>query len=205
MKAICRTLESEIATPWVPPVGSDLLPLTRYDGTPPTRETTISIWRTKSHFNVLFDMEDEREIQAPLMEHDSPLWKHDVVEVFLAPETPHRYFELELSPLATRFSASVESPDLHRETMKTDLDWSPGEFFGFVRRDGTSGMWRTRSLITISLDSLGPIPSPGETWLANFYRIDRSPEGDEFSAWSPTSEGVPDFHRPERFGKIEFA
>jgi hypothetical protein len=47
-------------------------------------------------------------------------------------------------------------------------------------------------------------PGGGETWRANFFRIDRSPGGDEFSAWRPTGRTPPDFHVPREFGTLVF-
>jgi hypothetical protein len=46
-------------------------------------------------------------------------------------------------------------------------------------------------------------PQPGDEWLANLYRIDRSPAGDEYTAWSPP--GRINYHTPERFGRLVFS
>jgi hypothetical protein len=50
-----------------------------------------------------------------------------------------------------------------------------------------------------------PTPVAGETWRANFFRIDRHPElGDEYSAWQPTMRSPADFHVGEAFGTLKF-
>jgi hypothetical protein len=46
-------------------------------------------------------------------------------------------------------------------------------------------------------------PKSGDVWHANFYRIDRASEGDEWSAWSPV--GAINYHSPEKFGRIVFS
>ena len=46
-------------------------------------------------------------------------------------------------------------------------------------------------------------PQPGDVWNANFYRIDRAEDGDEYSAWSPTYRR--NYHTPERFGRLVFS
>ena len=43
-------------------------------------------------------------------------------------------------------------------------------------------------------------PDHGDRWRANFYRIDRAHDADEYSAWSPTGEIQ--FHMPNRFGYV---
>ena len=49
-------------------------------------------------------------------------------------------------------------------------------------------------------------PRDGETWRANFFRIDRHPQhGDEYSAWQPTMKDPADFHIAECFGTLTFA
>ena len=61
-------------------------------------------------------------------------------------------------------------------------------------------------LIRIPFAALGrPAPADGESWAANFFRIDRHPElGDEFCAWQPTLKKPPDFHLTASFGTLRF-
>jgi hypothetical protein len=61
-------------------------------------------------------------------------------------------------------------------------------------------------VLRIPFASLGiDPPKPGDSWRANFYRIDRSTQrGDEFMAWRLTHKSPPDFHVPSAFGRIVF-
>jgi hypothetical protein len=70
----------------------------------------------------------------------------------------------------------------------------------------SNGVVTIDTLLRIPFAALGrTMPIPGETWRANFYRIDRSPQGDEYSAWQPTMRQPADFHVPEAFGRLRFA
>lgn len=200
----CRQLAQESTDPWSPPSGADALDLRRHDGAPPRLRTVVHLWRSESTLYVLYDMDDEREVTATLLRDDSEIWREDVVELFLAPRTPSEYYELEISPLATRFSAQISSPDLDRATMRVDMTWTPGSFTGLVRRD-SGDPWRTRVRLSIDFEELDASPAPGDRWRINFYRIDRSDTGDEYSAWSTSDSDAPDFHRPRDFGIMEFA
>lgn len=175
------------------------------DGNVPGRATTFQIACDDRVLRIVFDAEDEREVVATMRDHDDPLWKEDVFEVFIAPERRREYFELELSPLGARFDARISSAGGTRATMRTDLSWSC-PWRGLVRRDGVGGRWRTRASLEVPFDGLeAEPPHSGAVWWVNFYRIDRSPEGDEYSAWAPTFADPPDFHLPDRFGELHFA
>jgi hypothetical protein len=143
---------------------------------------------------VRFDGKDDGVV-ATYTGHDEPLWKEDVFEVFLSPrQNPTVYYEFEVNPLGALFDARIESPQLHRMTMRVATEWDcPGFEARVTRREA-----RWSASLRIPLDPLldeGAAPE----WRANFYRIDRG-AADEFSAWSPTFADPPDFHVPERFG-----
>ena len=146
---------------------------------------------------VRFDCRDEGT-GATLLGRDEPLWKEDVVEVFLSPfEPPSVYFEFEVNPLGALFDARIESPEGKRETMRSDVSWNLRGFSGRTRVRPR----RWSAIVTIPLAPLAPSGIP-PTWRANFFRVDRG-STDEFSAWSPTLADPPDFHAPSRFGFLE--
>jgi hypothetical protein len=139
--------------------------------------------------------------------HDDPLYEEDVVEVFVAPDDPRRYFEIEVSPRGTTFDAAIDSPDGVRATMHADRSWTCEGLLAAVRtmteRDGARIF---DVLVRIPFFALErATPGGGETWRANFFRIDRHPRhGDEFSAWQPTFRTPPDFHVAAAFGTLRF-
>jgi alpha-galactosidase len=141
-------------------------------------------------------------VVATYLKHDQPLHQEDVVEVFLAPSDPRRYYEIEVNPLGTTFDARIDSPDGLRATMKTDLSWNCRGLFAAVRK--VPGILDI--VLRIPFASLGArTPAQGDEWRGNFFRIDRSPSrGDAFTAWQPTMKNPPDFHVPAAFGRLLF-
>lgn len=162
-------------------------------GALPSLRTAVRVAKRGGDLLVRFDGRDAGVV-ATLTRRDDPLWTEDVFEVFLSPHSPPSvYYEFEVNPLGALFDARVDSPEGRRETMRVDVGWNcPGFRARVARRPG-----RWSALLTIPLAPLAAVPAA--VWRANFYRIDRGPP-DEYSAWSPTGAGPPDFHRPDRFG-----
>ena len=187
-----------IDDPWAIPRGCTAVALRRAgDGAAPRLATRLALYHDGDCLTALFLGEDDG-VQATYLGHDEPLWKEDVVELFLAPERPSRYFEIEVNPLGTTFDAVIDSPDLDRATMTTDLAWTCQGLFAAVRTTPAS----LDVVVRVPFASLGARPE-GE-WRGNFYRIDRG-SGDEYSAWQPTMKRPPDFHVPRAFGGLRFA
>lgn len=147
---------------------------------------------------------NDDSIVATMFERDAPLWNEDVVEVFLAPGELSSYIEIEVSPRGTVFDARIAFPGPDRSTMVVESDWDCSGLSAYVRRD-LAPLHRAHIAIRIPFDSVAANrPGPGTSWRANFYRIDRSSQGDSFTAWSPTYTERPDFHVPSRFGVLRF-
>jgi hypothetical protein len=72
-------------------------------------------------------------------------------------------------------------------------------------RTGTDRSWTVEIAIPFAECPTAPHipPRHGDRWRANFYRIDRAKDGDEFTAWSPT--GAIQYHTPARFGYLLFS
>lgn len=191
-----------IEEPWSVPPGVTPVELRRAtDGSEPRLATNVALWWDADYLSALFRGEDDAVV-ATYLDHDQPLYEEDVVEIFLAPETPRRYFEIEVNPLGTIFDAVIDSPDGIRTTMRADLGWTC---------DGAlAAAWRTPShfatIVRIPFAALGARPRAGAVWRANLFRIDRHPaHGDEYSAWSPTMKSPADFHVAAAFGELAFA
>jgi hypothetical protein len=166
------------------------------DGAEPRLRTKVRVGLREGVLLVRFDARDAG-VLATLRERDAPLWKEDVVEVFLSSLDPPRlYYEFEVNPLGALFDAEVDSPGLLRATMRVDPAWTCPGFSARVRR----GPRHWSALLRIPLAPMAPSGVPA-VWRGNFYRIDRG-ASDEFSAWSPTLADPPDFHVPERFGAL---
>lgn len=197
----------DLEDPWSTPAAARPVRLRRAtDAAVPRLSTTISAWYDDHGLTLLFCGADDH-VKATHRDHDAPLYEEDVVEAFLAPEELTRYFELEVSPRGTIFDARISSPDGERATMDVDRAWTCESLFAAIRRTSESdGAATVDTVIRIPFSSLGRgIPAEGETWRANFFRIDRHPHlGDEFSAWQPTMRTPADFHVAAAFGTLRF-
>jgi hypothetical protein len=168
--------------------------------------TSVAAWYDDDYLSVLFSGADDHLV-ARYFAHDDPLYEEDVVEIFLAPADLTRYYEIEVSPRGTLFDAAIDSPDGVRRTMQVDRGWTCEGLVAAVRIVTESDGSRTLDvLVRIPFFALErATPGHGETWRANFFRIDRHPvEGDELSAWQPTMRQPPDFHVAAAFGTLRF-
>lgn len=197
----------DMEEPWSTPPGCVSVRLRRAtDASAPRLATSVSAWHDDQCIQFLFSGTDDH-VHATYHHRDDPLYEQDVVEVFLAPGGLTRYYELEVSPHGTVFDAVIDSPEGVRATMRADRSWDCASLVAAVRKVVESdGAMSFDTLVRIPFSSLGrSTPADGETWRANFFRIDRHAQlGDEFTAWQPTLKDPPDFHVAAAFGILRF-
>jgi Carbohydrate-binding family 9 len=197
----------DIEEPWsVPPECNPVRLRRATDASPPRLGTSVAIWYDDEYVSMLFSAADDH-VDATHLQHDAPLYEHDVVEVFVAPAHVSDYFEFEVSPRGTMFDARVHSPDGVRATMQVDRDWDCEGLFAVIRKTTEAdGAMTIDTLIRIPFAALDrKTPAAGEEWRGNFFRIDRHPQhGDEFSAWQPAMKTPADFHVTAAFGVLRF-
>ena len=184
----------ELAPVLAPLVGSR-------DGRAPNQSTSVRLAGSDVGLHVRFDCADS-EIRGTHVRRDSALWEEEAVEIFVASGagTPVRYVEIEVSPAGAIFDAIVDNPDGRRESMSVDRSWdAPGR----TARVGRPAPGRWTAELVLPWRALWGRSEPPGVLRANFYRIDRPRDAPaEFTAWSPTYADPPDFHKPERFGRI---
>ncbi len=204
---VVRRAEFSIEDPWAIPPQAEVVRLKRAaDGAPPRLATTLAAYYDTSKLTLVFSGADDHVV-ATQYAHDAPLWEEDVVEAFLAPRDPAEYFEIEISPVGTSCDARIDSPDGIRETMRADFSWDCAGLFAGVRQQSESGGGMSLDVVMqIPFASLGAeMPKSGDTWRANFFRIDRHDRsGDEYTAWQPTLRTPADFHVAAAFGTLRF-
>ena len=197
----------DIEEPWTAPARCRPVPLRRAtDGSHPRLRTHVAAWYDEDYLSILFSGADDH-IRATYLRHDDPLYEEDVVEVFVAPNDAARYYELEINPRGTMFDAQVESPDGVRATMHVDRGWTCEGLFAAVRTTAEGGRLQAIDiLVRIPFFALErSTPGFGETWRANFFRIDRHSDlGDEFMSWQPSLKSPADFHVVSAFGTLRF-
>lgn len=193
--------EFSIEDPWAVPAACTPVSLRRAtDGASPRLAMSVAAYRDDECLTLVYRGDDD-ELVATMYGHDEPLWKEDVVEIFLAPEGLTPYYEIEVNPLGTAFDARIESPDGIRATMVVDLGWTCDGLFAAVRRDDE----RTLQIVMrIPFAAFGMAPRAGDEWRGNLFRVDRSRRGDEYSAWQPTMKTPADFHVTGAFGVLRF-
>lgn len=204
---LVRRAELDMEEPWTTPAVCNPVRLRRAtDAAAPRLVTSVAVFFDREYLSILFSGADDHILSTHLA-HDAPLYEEDVVEAFLAPESPTHYFEIEANPKGTLFDARVESPDGSRQSMTVDRDWTCDGLIAAVRcLTESDGVTTIDTLLRVPFAGLGRgTPEDGERWRCNFFRIDRHPTlGDEFSAWQPTLKVPPDFHVPAAFGTLEF-
>src|SRR5690606_32050942 len=122
------------------------------------------------------------------------------------------YFELEWNALGGVFDAVILNnigADGMSLGINGDWDWTAEGMESAARFKGTmmnsddqdEGWWAE---VRVPFSDLGSeTPAPGETWRANFFRINRYGwQAPVSSAWSPPPPGT--FHQPAVFGFLVF-
>lgn len=167
-------------------------------GTRPRLQTVVKMCRTDHHVHIRFECEDDHVV-ATYERRDDPLYKEDVVEIFIDEEgRGTRYKEYEVSPRNVIFDALIEKKPDEPPIVYPEWDDAGLKTTVTAKNDGT-----LLYDIAFSVETFDSAPVPGTEWRINFYRIDEDKLGNQqFSAWSPT--GRIDFHRPETFGTVRF-
>lgn len=171
-------------------------------GEPAVKETHARMCWDDDCLYIAFECVDSY-IYGTFQNHDDPIYTEDVVEVFLSPDCDlTHYYELEVSPNNVTFDAEITTDNDRGDNMRGDITWECAGWRTAVNIEPNRG-WTVEMAIPFS--SLNrETPKPGEKWRGNLYRIDRIPEPVEHQAWSPTLADPAAFHRPHRFGVIEF-
>jgi hypothetical protein len=157
----------------------------------------------------LFDCEDKK-LTSTIMEDFGALFKEDVVEVFLWPDTTVPiYLEYEISPL--NYELVILVPNIKGRLQ----GWKPWNYTEDVRVKHATSVhggqkksmaavagWKAEFFIPFRL--MNPIvrqtPRSGTKWKGNFYRIDYDQEASYYS-WKKTNGS---FHEFQKFGTLIF-
>jgi len=171
--------------------------------------TKVKILYSDKGVYFLFDCTDKK-LTATIMEDFGTLFKEDVVEVFLWPDTSEPiYLEYEISPLDYELAILVPNlkgraqgwkPWFYNETNRVQHATSAqgGQKKSMASVEG----WKAEFFIPYTL--MNPIvqspPKSGTKWRGNFYRIDYDSETAYYS-WKKTSGS---FHEFNKFGTLIF-
>jgi hypothetical protein len=168
---------------------------------PAVQQTVARLCWDAQRLYVRYDCSDT-DIWGTYTGRDDPLYDEEVVELFIhpGPETPQRYYEIEVSPNGILFDALIDNPTSVRRDMTTDLLWECPGLRAHVDRDDPAQRWT--AILSVPWAAISPGERP-PVWRANLFRIERPRGGpDEFSCWSPTLRTPADFHQPACFGYL---
>lgn len=150
---------------------------------------------------------EDPDVWSEYTQHDQPLWKQEVFEVFVFGDAERRgYLELQVSPRGTTFDARFE------HYRKGDEAWD-GRWEAAVDLRGTLDQRRDRDQgwsaelaipwaeVCAHTEVTCP-PRPGQTLVVNAFRFERPHKRPPVGlALSPPR--VPDFHAPENAAVLE--
>lgn len=145
------------------------------------------------------------------------LWDRDVAEAFLqppdaVPRTAHAGAEAlvrEVDPTPPGTAKYYKEFEVAPNGMWIDLEITPSGLADLksgvtrsVLLDEKRSMWTAE--LAIPMKSLTKHFDPNSTWRVNFYRVEGSIEPRKYLAWQPTMTAEPNFHVPEKFGRMRF-
>jgi len=165
-------------------------------------------WNAPSIF-ILFEVEDEH-IWGTFNKDDDPIWKEEVVEIFLAygSEAPKEYFELQFSPKGVKYDAWVKNTtaNRHDKSFAVDTTWNFKDikYEQTIEAKGDPGIGTWKTIIEIPASEIkGSDFKRGDLLRGNLFRIDGYPEQNSFQALAPNFEKTPNFHTPDKFVTFE--
>ena len=147
----------------------------------------------------------DSDIWGTYTERDEPIYDEEVAEIFIGAGTERliNYYEFQVSPNGVLLDARIHNPHERREDIVVDFGWNcPGIRWGAQIDEAAQRWW---AFLIIPWKSICASDERPHQWRTNFYRIERPRNGeDEYSCWSPTMTEPADFHKPSRFGLLEF-
>lgn len=156
----------------------------------------------------LFDCAD-RKLSVTYDKDYEPLYREDVLEVFLWPDTTEVvYFEYELSPLNYQWPVQVSQIGGRYHGMpvryedKKLIQHATHVEGGEKKSMATVTGWKAEFFISYKVmgSLIRKLPQPGTRWRGNFYRVDND-EG--YTTWTWKNTGL-NFHNYHKFGTLVF-
>jgi hypothetical protein len=179
-------------------------------GAGPFPATARMLWDDQNVY-VAFEVIDDY-LHNTITERDGHLWEQDAVEIMIDPDGDgQHYFELQVSPTGNIFDTAYDSRRVPGPIGHADWD---SHMVAHVNTEGGVNDETPDRAYTVELSipwsalTYGDMPASiappaGATWRFNFYVMDTRPGGAQRGeGWSATL--APDYHVPDRFGRVTF-
>lgn len=175
-------------------------------------KTQVKLTYGDTAIYVMFRVED-RYVKAVAKAHQDDVYKDSCVEFFFTPGTdPSRgYFNLEMNCGGTLLVHFQKQPRKDRtilpidECRKITCVHSLPHMVDPEITDPVT--WTVAYKIPIALlEKYCPVdgPAPKTIWRANFYKCADNTSHPHWLTWALVEHPVPDFHRPQFFGELQF-
>lgn len=177
---------------------------------PDDRNTRIKTLYSNTGIYFLFHNSD-KEITATQKNDFDSLWREDVAEVFIWPDTSMTvYFEYEISPLNRELVLII--PNFNGRFS----GWQPWQYHGKNKVKHLTKVVKPKNAenklaidwyaefffpYTLLNPLIKSLPTHGSVWKANFYRVDYDDNKSVDWSWKKT---VKTFHEYKVFGRLVF-
>ena len=201
---------------WDKPQWRDIQPIniTNYMGTIPgfRPQAQAKMMYDENNIYIIFNVKD-RYVRCLTKDINGPVWEDGAVEFFFAPDSgqPLLYFNLETNCGGTPLMHYNIVPRKESKELATD-DIKEIEIAHTLPRIidpeiADPVTWTLEYRIPIAmLERYSRIthPKEGVEWRANFYKIAENNSNHHYITWSVIENEIPDFHKPQFFGKLKF-
>lgn len=166
--------------------------------------TIVMVARNKTHLVIVYHVRG-LDIRASVMQDNEMVCGDSCCEFFVSHPFDGTYYNFEINCIGTMKVAKRRS----REEYELFRDYELSEIIRYasLERKETlmNGMhsWRVAMCIPYKLIGFTSDTIPSQL-SANFYKCADKSDHPHFVSWSPIDTDVPDFHRPDFFGILEF-
>jgi hypothetical protein len=163
-------------------------------------ETVVQACWDSHALYVRFECVDTYSV-SDFTNRDDPLFEQDVVEIFIdADGEGRRYAEIVVSPNNVVFDAMITHHNMDEPLeFHINREWETNNLATTVEFKTNQRIYT----IQIPFENFTRVPSDGEKWRVNLFRIDEDRSGKRhYQAWSPT--GIVNFHVTNSFGTFVF-
>lgn len=171
---------------------------------PTSGPTTAKLLWDDTHLYVFVDVADKK-VESPYKNQDDPLWKADVVELFIDADRNRRgYVELQVNPNNAHFDTAFSggrgqgrddtfASNMRSAVTRTDKGWAAEIAIPLEAVKGKE------AASTVKIP-----PAVGDSWKLNIVRVDKN-DGDRIMASGWAAIPYADFHGLDRLMTVTFA